>query len=58
MCLAKIYMEDVQKSANMCSILRNTHKIHTIFMKDSNRCNLLFVLDNPVTLYIVGKDIS
>ena len=26
-------------------------------IKDSNRCNLLFLLDKPVT-YIVGKDIS
>ena len=52
-------MKNLQKVANIYSILRITPKIHTIFhlYEKTNRCNLLFVLDKPVTLYIVTKDI-
>ena len=50
----------MQKSLNIDSILRNTHKIQTIFttMKDSYRCHSLSMLDKSVTLFIVGKDIA
>ena len=60
MCLRRIYTENVQKIANICSILRKTLKFILFFtaMNDSNRCNLLFLLHKPVILYIVGKDIQ
>ena len=51
-------MKNVQKIATICSIIRKTLKFIVFFtvMKKSNRSNLLFMLDKPVRLYIVGKD--